>query len=283
MPFFTGKRPASFRTDTVRYTDVATNSSTVSLPNPPFIMNWGYGEDFVNGPQGWKMLGNGPCDDGTISSQYYAYNGVGDCGWAFFGHAFMQEDKQAKRPISNFTSASTVNNYAEYLGLQNYTQINQNNDQGTDLQEGLQRVQSVGFTDADGKAHKIVAYASLEVGNMKELWQALYLGNSIMLGIQFPESADIQTQNGQIWSVVPGAQIVGGHCISLCGHPREDVWTVITWGQRQTVTQQFLQTYMDEAYMFVSAEQYNAVTGDSPQNYTEADIEKFLSMLGTVR
>ena len=82
MAYFTGKRPATFRADTLRYSDVVTHSSSLTIPNPPFIRNWGYGEDFVNGPQGWKMLGNGPCDDGTIPPEYYAYNGVGDCGWA---------------------------------------------------------------------------------------------------------------------------------------------------------------------------------------------------------
>ncbi len=275
----TGKRDPTYRRDTLRYTEVTKTVS--SLPATPWHPGWGWGEDFPSGPPpGWGMLANGPCDDNTIAPEYYAYNGVGDCGWAFWGHAFKQEEKQSGRPISNFTCASTANNYAKYLGLTDYTQLNQQNDQGTDLQEGLLRVQQQGFTDADNNAHKIVSFLSLEVGNFTELWQALYLGNSIMLGIQLPQSAMNQTNDHQMWSVVPGSPIDGGHCVHLVGKPGENVWTVITWGLRQIVTEQFLKTYMDEAYMFVTAEQYNAVTGESIEHYTEADIEKYMSLLG---
>lgn len=279
VEYKTGKLPASYRRDTLRYTDL--RAGVTRLPKTKWYPGWGYGEDFANGvqPLGWGMMGNGPCDDGTIASNLYGFNGVGDCGWAFWSHAFAQEEKQAKRPLSPFTSASTQDNYARYLGLQDHTQINQSNDQGTDLQAGLNKVQTEGYIDAKGNAHKIVAFASIEIGNFWELWEALYLGGSLMLGINFPTSAMDQTNNGQIWSVVPGAQVEGGHCIQLVGHPANGMWTCITWGQRQVMTQQFLQTYMDEAYFFVSVEQYNRVTGETPQGYHEADLEKYIALL----
>ncbi|CAM6003637.1 unnamed protein product [Sphagnum balticum] len=273
-----GKRPAVWHPEVERFANVKTQ--VTSFPATPWKPGWGYGDDFHNGPKGWKQLGNGPCDDGSIpESDSYAYNGVGNCGWAQFGHAFMQEEQDAKIPISLFTCASTENNYAQYLGLQNYSQINANNDQGTDLVEALQRVASVGFTDASNKVHKIGTYASIEIGNLTELWEALYLFNHVCLGINFPESAGNQTNNQEIWSVVPGAQIEGGHCISLVGKPGPDVWTCITWGQRQTLTTQFIQTYMDEAYIYISPERYTKVTGDTPQGYNDYDLTKYLSML----
>jgi hypothetical protein len=278
IQYQTGKRPASYHADTTRYADVRTN---LTLSKPKWYPGWGYGHDFKNGAEstGWGMMGNGPCDDGTVAQGTYAYNGVGDCGWAFWSHAFMQEERQAKRPLSRFTSASTLSNYAQYLGLQNYLQIDQSNDQGTDLHEGLTRVQNEGFLDDSNGVHKIVTFASIELGNFWELWEALYLGNSLMLGINFPTSAMDQTNANKIWSVVPGAQIEGGHCIQLVGHPGEGLWTCVTWGQRQLMTQQFLQTYMDEAYIFVTEEQYNSVTGETVQGYTEADLEKYLALL----
>lgn len=88
-----------------------------------------------------------------------------------------------------------------------------------------------------------------------------------------------QFNANQMWGVVNGAQIEGGHYVPILGHPEPHVWTAVTWGKRQTITPNFLNTYMDEAWAYITAERYNAVTGESPQGYKDADLEKFIAQL----
>jgi len=272
--FFAGKQPARFYPELTRFTELKT---ALTIPTPVFKEGWGYGMDFPDGPEGWRMLGNGPSDDGSIpQSDIAALKGAGDCAWAGPAHETMLLCKNAKRPIPNFTGLNVLEQYSEYSG---YNLVTGANDTGSDVVQVLRWRQTKGLVDADGNVHKIGAFVSLEMGNISELWNALYYFDCVGIGITLPESVMTQTNNGQMWSVVPGAQIIGGHYIPLVGRPREDVWTCVTWGQRQTMTEQFIKTYMDEAYAYITPERYNAVTGESPQDEKDYDLEKFLSLL----
>lgn len=274
-----GKRPATYRPDTVQWSDLKVKSANVQLPSPKY---GGFGEVFHDGAwPGWGMYGNGPCDDGSINdSSLYAFNGAGDCAWAGPAHETMVINHNAGRSVPRFTTLNVLNQYAQYLGLSDYTQLNANNDQGSDVQQVLQHRATTGLTDADGNTHKIAAYVSIEPGNVQDLWDALYLFECVGIGIQFANSAMDQFNANQMWSVVPGAQIEGGHYIPLVGHPVASVWTCITWGKRQLMTQNFLKKYCDEAYAYISLERYNAVTGETLEHYTDADLEKYISLVG---
>lgn len=270
----TGKRPAQFHPELIRLADIKT---TVGLPTPTYTPGFGYGTDFHNGPKGWKMLGNGPTDDGSIpATDTAALQGAGDCAWAGPGHETMLLDKNAGRPVPRFTGLNILEQYSAYSG---YNLITGANDNGSDVVEVLKWRQTKGLLDAGGGVHKIGAFVALEVGNLTELWKALYYFDCVGLGINFPETAMTQLNQGQMWSVVPGAQIDGGHYIPVVGRPGANVWTCITWGQRQTMTSQFVTTYMDEAYAYITTERYSAVTGDSPQGVDDMDLEKYLSLL----
>jgi hypothetical protein len=274
-----GKRPASYRADTLRWADVKVG---VTLP-VDVKPHGGYGGIFSTGPwPGWGMYGNGPCDDGSITdTSSYAYNGAGDCAWAGPGHETMELNKNAGRPVPKFTSANILDQYAQYLKLPNYQALNANNDQGSDVQDVLQIRQTTGLIDVTGTAHKIAAYVSIEPSNLADLWDALYLFETVGIGINFPESAMDQFNENKTWSVVPGAQIEGGHYIPLVGHPTANTWTAVTWGKRQTMTPQFISKYCDEAYAYITLDRYNTVTGETAQGYTDVDLEQYLSLVGT--
>ena len=53
----------------------------------------------------------------------------------------------------------------------------------------------------------------------------------------------------------------------------------MTWGQRQTMTSQLLSTYCDEAWAYIDAERYLQVTGETPQGFRDADLEKYLTLV----
>jgi hypothetical protein len=268
-----GKRPATYDSRDIRYADVRPKGTSLPTIPPP---GGGYGMDF--GAAGWLMLGNGPCDDGSIESSWAAYQGAGDCAWAGPAHETMEAAKNAGRPVPSFTCLSILEQYSAYSGYNLQTGAGDN---GSNVRDVLNWRQTKGLTDTAGNAYKIGTYVALEPGNTQQLWEALWLFEAVGIGINFPNSAMDQFNAGQIWSVVAGAKIDGGHYIPLVGHPIENIWTCVTWGKRQTMTPQFLTTYCDEAWAYIDPERYNAVTGETPQDFTNADLGQYITAVSS--
>lgn len=268
----TGKRPATYDARDFQYASI--RPATLALPNLP--THWGHASDFTN----WGMLGNGPCDDGSITDQNaYNFDGVGNCVWAGSDHEIEQATDQAKATVPKFTCLTAQDDYAQYLGLKDASEITAANDQGTDVRESLKRRQTVGNHDTAGNAHTILAYVALELGNWQHLREASYLFEVVGMGFDFPESAMDQFNNGQNWSVVPGAQIDGGHYVPIAGHPYSGMWSVITWGRKQLATWSFINKYADEFWAYITTERYNAVTGETAEGYKDADLEKYIALV----
>lgn len=267
MTFFTGKQPASYDSRDLLYADVRPAGLTLPhIPKP----GGGYGMNF--GANGWLMLGNGP--DDTV---FQGFQGCGDCAWAGPAHEVMELTKNAGRAVPSFSGKTIVDQYSAYCGYDPQTGANDN---GSSVRQVLEWRRTKGLLDDSGTPWKVLVYVALEPKNLTQLWEALWLFENVGIGVEFPGSAMNQTNNGQMWSVVPGATIDGGHYVPLVGHPLENVWTCITWGQRQTMTAQWLSTYCDEAWAYLSLERYNAVTGDTPQGWKDVDLEKYITLFG---
>lgn len=265
MALHLGKRPASYDSRDLHYAEVRAGIQLPQAPPP----GGGYGMDF--GAAGWLMLGNGP--DDTV---YPGFQGCGDCAWAGPAHETMESAKNSGRPVPSFSGKTVVDQYAAYSG---YDPQSGSGDNGSNVRDVLNWRQNKGLLDDSGTAHKIGTFVSLQPGDLNELWEALWLFEAVGIGIQFPNSAMDQFNAGQIWSVVPGAQVEGGHYIPLVGHPTPTVWTCITWGKRQTMTAQFLSKYCDEAWAWIDAERYNQVTGDTMQGFNAAELQKYLPLI----
>jgi hypothetical protein len=259
-----GKRPATYDQRDVRYSDVAAQLPAIPAPHG------GYGTDFKD----WGELGNGPCDDNTINPSWAGYQGAGDCAWAGPAHEEMAAAHNASRPIPKFTCLNVLEQYAAYCGYDLQTGAN---DQGSDVRDVLKWRQKKGLLDAGGTAYKIGTYVALEPGNQQQLWEALWLFETVGIGIEFPASAMDQFNAGKAWSVVAGSSIEGGHYIPLVGHPSNNVWTCVTWGRRQTITPQFLAKYCDEAWAYIDPERYAVVTGETLERFADADLERYIT------
>lgn len=268
MSFRLGKQAASYDRRDLTYADV--RPSGLSLPAAA-APSRGYGMDFAD----WLMLGNGPCDDGSVNETWPAFHGAGDCAWAGPAHETMEAHKNAGTPIPQFTCLNVLEQYSAYSGYNLQTGANDN---GSQVRDVLKWRQTKGLVDATGTVHKIGTFVSVEAGSTTQLAEALWLFEAVGIGIHFPDSAMDQFQAGKMWSVVAGGQVEGGHYIPLVGHPIEDVWTCVTWGKAQTMTASFLKTYCDEAWAYVNPESYNQVTGEDLQNFTEADLEKYITL-----
>lgn len=273
-----GKLPATYDARDLRYADARATAALPAIPAP----HGGYGTDFTY----WGMAGNGPVDpdDHSLPASWTsAADGAGDCTIAGPGHETMEADHNAGRAVSTFNAKTCLDAYMILTQQANgtaYDPATGSGDTGLNVRDVLAYRQKTGLKDDSGNTHKIGVYVALEPGSLQDLWEALWLFETVGIGIEFPESAMDQFNAGQQWSVVPGAQIDGGHYIPIVGHPTSNIWTVITWGKRQLVTPSFLTKYCDEAWAYVSSERYSHVTGKTLEGYRDADLEAYISLVG---
>lgn len=171
MTLFTGKRPATYDSRDIRWSEVRRGTQVAQIvPSQIPAYGGGSGTDFGPGVwPGWGMYGNGPQDDNSIDPSWAAANGAGNCVWAGSGHETSMLDKNAGRPVAHFTCKSQLEAYAawsaQYSPGQGYDLQSGANDNGTDVRSAMSFRQKTGLTDINGVNHKILIYVSLEVGN----------------------------------------------------------------------------------------------------------------------
>jgi hypothetical protein len=204
----------------------------------------------------WGMLGN---------DQY------GDCVLAGAAHETMLWNAMAKKAVS-FTPRAVLSDYSAITG---FDPRDPSTDQGTDMRAAAKYRQKTGVVDAKGKRHKIGAYVFLDPQNLEQLTEALWLFGAVALGVQMPQSAMDQFNQGQPWDVVKGSPIEGGHyvpAVSLRGNIN-----VVTWGKVQPVTQAFLKKYATSAIAYLSEEML--LNGKSLEGFDLATLKADLASL----
>lgn len=226
------------------------NTVKVTLPKVP--ATFGHEQGIT-----WTMLAN---------------DKLGDCTCAGQGHGVMNVNHANGRTIT-FTDANAITLYEHVSG---YKPSDPSSDQGAVVRTVLAYMKKTGMQDASGTAHKIGAYLRLEPGNTDQLFMAAYLFGQVGLGIQFPETAMDQFNEGKPWSVVKGAQIEGGHYIPAVAH-RDGRINIVTWGKTQPMTLGFYRTYCDEAWAIISPEY---LTSDkTPEGFDMAQLNADLAAL----
>ena len=96
------------------------------------------------------------------------------------------------------------------------------------------------------------AYAWLEPGNLDQLAQAVWLFNTIGLGVLLPSSAQDQFDRGQTWTVVRGEKGQDDHYVPIIGRNSHGNFLLVTWGRLHDATPQWVESYMDEGVQFIS-------------------------------
>lgn len=251
-----GKAPA-----TPRATDLKFSAYRTTLPTLPAT----FGFDHAVAPDSWQMLGN---------------DNYGDCVWAGACHEHMlltaiQSDLRPSPTTARFTDMDALNDYAAVTGFDPNTGAGDN---GTNVHDAMSYRRNTGILDASGKRHKIGAYLSLEPGNMTEVFEALYLFQAVGIGFNFPDTAMTQFNAGQRWSIVPGAQIEGGHYVPVVSKQTTFSVKVVTWGRLQTMTQPFYKKYCDEAWAYVSPDHLDS-TGLSARGFNMTQLLADLAAL----
>jgi hypothetical protein len=246
--------------------------ATPKFPKP----HGGFGMDFKN----WLMLGNGPCDDGSIDSSMAAYQGGGDCVIADKFHAFMESAHNAGRPIPSFTALLALQTYSTLGQLTQgagYDLQTGANDNGLQIRDALDYSQKNGFVDTAGTVYKLGPYVKLQPGNLAEFWEALWYAEHISIGVQLQQAQMDQFNAGQQLTYVPGSPTIGGHDELIVGHPVDNLWTGAMWASRYTMTPSMITKTCDEAWVWFDPEQISAKTGKSYEGYDPALLEEYLA------
>jgi hypothetical protein len=135
-----------------------------------------------------------------------------------------------------------------YSAITGYTPSDPNSDTGAYCQDVLAYWRKTGL-----EGHKIVAYASLDVSNLTEIKQAIAQFGTVYVGLNFPDSAMTQFNQGKPWDVVKGARIEGGHCV-IVGAYGGGKLGLVTWGAETQMTEAFWKKYVDEAWVVLDTD-----------------------------
>jgi hypothetical protein len=191
---------------------------------------------------------------------------IGDCTVAGAAHNVMLWTAN----VSKETFISDEEVVTEYSAVSGYDPETGDNDNGCYLVDVLDRWKEQGLFE-----HKIVNYFQVDPQNKDEIMASMYLGGGLCIGIELPMSA---ADFKEMWDVVPGDKIVGGHCVILVAATQDEL-TCITWGAEQKFTWEFLQTYCDEAFAMISPDWFDS-KGINPAGFNSKQLSEDLKRMG---
>lgn len=208
--------------------------------------------DYLSAVPDWPMYGNAD---------------VGDCVEAGSLHALMAQTAYGLGELKTEPEGEGIKLYEAWTG---YTPSDPNSDQGTVIQDALSKWRKSGI-DGD----KITAFASVDVKNASEIAAALYYFGHILIGLTVMQSAMDQFDAGEPWDVSshPGDEL-GGHCVSVgyVDSKNSPEYKLVTWAAVQGMTAAFWDKYVEEAWVIVTTDWVNAVSGNTP---TGMDLAAF--------
>jgi hypothetical protein len=235
VPLRLGKQPATVDERDLRLRDYL----TTNLPKLPATI--GHASSM---PAPRLMLGNGP--DDTVAP---GFEGAGDCVFAMICNA-VRLATAIGGTYARFTGREAIAAYSTVTG---YRLNDESTDRGTNMRTALNWWRKTGILDADGRVHKLGAYMALDIRNLHDELEALYLFDvGVALGIVFPATAMSEFDEGKPWRQT-GGEIDGGHAILWDAHS-SSYDKVETWARDQEATHAFLAAQVDEAYALLMPE-----------------------------
>jgi len=206
---------------------------------------------------------------GLIKPRMFLNNVIGDC--AIAGSIEEIRLLNASRGVHvPFTAYTAVVNYSAITGYVPGPELTIKNDhvvaydpsapqnatdQGTDIAELYEYRQALGLVDGNGCRHKLAAWAALTPGDFNELLLALSMFGVVGIGVDLPDYAETQFDEGKPWNVQPGEQnIVGGHYVPVCSRIDADTVGLYTWGRYYGMTAEFYEKFNTASVVGFTAE-----------------------------
>ena len=189
------------------------------------------------------MLGNGP-DDSVAPG----FQGAGDCVFAMISNAIRLANAVAGNPTVPIDGKQAIAAYSEVTG---YVLDDESTDQGTDMHTALDWWRTRGFADATGRRHTLDAYVTLDLGNLTEELEALYLFDvGIAVGVVVSPNMQEEFAEGKPWTET--GQTEEGHAILLDG--RREYLKFESWARDQEASGAWFKAQADEVYGLLDLE-----------------------------
>jgi len=139
-----------------------------------------------------------------------------------------------------------------YSAVSGYQKGQPETDTGIDMLSVMNAWRTAGLA-----GHKIHAYAAVDHTNLDEMRGAIWLAGALSVGIAMPLVAQQWITPGSIWDVPKGGPVGdaapwswGGHAVPLFGYnANKGTWRAASWAGTYTLTDAFVQTYLEEAYI----------------------------------
>lgn len=203
----------------------------------------------------------------------FANDRLGDCTCAAAAHMIEGWALETSRAPAAIKDDQVI---AAYSAVSGYDPLSGANDGGAVMLDVLRYWRTSGIA-----GDRISAYVTVDQHNALHVKQAIYLFDSLYIGVALPISA--QGQTGGVWDVPVGGPVGngapgswGGHAIPVVSYDSQRL-AVITWGAVQVMTWRFFGTYCDEAYAVLSNDML--MGGKSPQGLNVGQLNADLAAL----
>jgi hypothetical protein len=266
-----GRKPARYNHASFLRSHILARHLSALGPAPASSPDW-VSAVAAQSPSGWGMDGN---------------DLYGDCVIADCAHQEMLRTAN----VATIWTPTNLQVLAFYAQQQGYTgdpsDINAieaylaDNDNGCDELTVIQYLTSNGWL-----GRKLESHANLDVTQLDQLKWVVCIFGASRLGLNLPDSAMDQFNNGEPWDYVPGAQLDGGHDVPLVQYSAANgvtAYGVVTWGAFQEVTEAFLTAkyddgtpYLEEAHAELAFDWVSA-KGTAPSNLNLAQLAADLS------
>lgn len=175
----------------------------------------------------------------------YLNDKIGDCTCAGAGHLIQALTTYGPGATVTVADADVL---SAYEALSGYNPSTGANDNGANEQDVLSYWEKTGIG-----GHHITAFASVNVADEAEMRVAMRWFGGVYIGVNVPQSAQDQFSNGQPWAYDASADnsILGGHAIVIQEWDTEYL-RVVTWGQLQPVTWEWMAHFGEEAWVVVT-------------------------------
>jgi hypothetical protein len=229
---------------------------TPQLPPPPAAV------DYTKPVANWPMMGN---------------DKYGDCTCAAAGHMIEEWTANTGRE-KTVPDQAIVHAYKHFAG--------NNPDAGANMLDVLNYWRKTGIG-----GDKISAFAQLEPKNDVQLRDAVNIFGACYIGLALPDFAvPPDTDFLQIPWLVPAGGPVGnaasnpnnGHCVPAVAYDQRSIY-VVTWGAIKSMSWQFYDAYMDEAFAVLSNDWINKKVGTSPSGFNMAALEQDLAAVSKAK
>jgi hypothetical protein len=243
-----GKHPPKFDKRTLQFGKYITKA----LPPAPVSV------DYSQAVSSWPMM---------LNDTY------GDCTCAAAGH--MIEEWTANNGNEVIVpDPEILTAYKHFAG--------NNPDAGANMLDVLNYWRKTGIG-----GHKIAAFAALEPQNDMQARDAVDLFGNCYIGVALPDFAVppggdflaipwVVPPQGATGNAVPNPQ--NGHCIPAVGYDQRNLY-VVTWGALKSMSWQFYETYMDEAFAVLSSDWISAKLGTAPPGFDLATLQQDLAAI----